>query len=122
MIINTTKTKCVAFQKKNKINKTELYTVGNSRLSNVCEFTYLGIKIDASGSYRGTPKFLGEKANRACFALNKHLKVKDIQLVIELWLFDATVLPIVTYGAEVWAVFESDTYETWDLCLIEKVI
>ena len=82
-------------------------------MSNVCEFIYLGIKINASGSLRSTPKFLGEKANRACFALNNHLKVRDI--------FYATVLPILTYGTEVWAAFERDTYESWDLGLIEQV-
>ena len=116
MIINTTKTKCITFQKKNKLNKTELFTVGNCILFNVCEFTYLGIKIKASGSFRSTPKFLGEKANRACFALNNHLKVRDIPVVIALKLSDATVLPILTYGAEVWAALES-----WDLGLIERV-
>ena len=121
MIINTTKTKCITFQKKNKLNKTELFTVGNCILSNVCEFTYLGIKINASASFRTTPKFLGEKANRACFALNNHLKVRDIPVVIALKLFYATVLPILTNGAEVWAAFETDTYESWDLGLIEQV-
>ena len=54
-----------------------------------------------------TPKFLGEKANRACFALTKHLKVRDIPVVIAPKLFDATVLP----NAGVWAAIERDTYE-----------
>ena len=121
MIINTTKTRCITFQKKNKLNKTELFTAGNCLLSNVCEFTYLGIKINAPGSFMSTPKFLGEKANRAYFALNNHLKVRDIPVVIALNLFDAIVLPIMTYGAEVWAAFERDTYESWDLGSIEQV-
>ena len=118
MIINTTKTKCITFQNKNKLNKTELFTVGNCILSNVLEFTYLGIKVNASGSFRSTPKFLGEKANRACFALNNHLKVRNIPVVIALKLFDATVLPILTYGAEVWT---RDTYESWDLRFMEQL-
>ena len=42
-------------------------------------------------------------------------------MVIVLKLFDATVLRILTYGAEVWAAFERDTYESWDLGLIEQV-
>ena len=119
MIINTTKTKCITFQKKNKFNKTEFFTVGNSILSNVCEFTYLGINIIALGSFRSTPKFVGEKANRACFAWNNRLKIMDIPVVITLNLFDATVLPILTYGAEVWAAFERDSYQSWDLGMIE---
>ena len=98
-----------------------LFTVGNYILSNFCGFTYLGIKINASGSFRSIPKFLGEKANRACSALNNHLKVRDIPMVIVLKLFDSTVLPILTYGAEVWVAFERDTYESWDLGLIEQV-
>ena len=121
MIINTTKTKRIIFQKKNKLNKTEVFRVGNCILSNVCEFTYLEIKINASGSFRSTPKLLGEKANRACLALNNHLKVKDIPVVIALKLFDATLLPILTYCADVWAAFERDTNESWDLGLIEQV-
>ena len=121
MIINTTKTKCITFQKKNKLNKTELFTVGNWILSNVCKFTYLRIKINASGSFRSTHKFFGGKANRACFALNNHLNVRDIPVVIALKLFDATVLSILTYCADVWADFERNTYESWDLGLIEQV-
>ena len=31
------------------------------------------------------------------------------------------MLPILTYGAEVWAAFERDTYKSWDLGLIEQV-
>ena len=109
------------FSKENKLNKTELFTVGNCILSNVYECTDPGIKINASGSFRSTPKFLGEKASRTCFALNNHLKVTDIPVVIALKLFDAAVLPILTYGAEVWAAFERDTYGSWDLDLIEQV-
>ena len=93
------------FQKKKKLNKMEPFTAGYCIRPNVCEFTYLGMKINASASLRGTHKFLGEKANRACFALNNHFKVRDIPGVIALKLFDATVLSILTYGAEVWAAF-----------------
>ena len=78
------------------------------------------MKISASVSFRDAPKFLSEKANRACFALKHHLKVRDILVVIALKLFDATVLPILTYGAEVWAAFERDTYESWNLARFDR--
>ena len=42
-------------------------------------------------------------------------------MVITLKLFYATVLPILTCGAEAWAAFERDKYESWDLSLIEQV-
>ena len=81
---------------------------------------YLGIKINASGSFRSTPKFLDEKANRAFFALNNHLKVRDIPVVIALKLLMQLYYQF-NYGAEVWVAFERDTYESWDLGLIEQV-
>ena len=118
MIINTTKTKCITFQQKNKLNKTELFTVENCILSNVCEFTCLGIKINALGSFKSTPKFLGRKANRVCFALNNHLKVRDIPVVIALKLFDATVLPMVPKSGQ---LLKAMQYGSWDLGLIEQV-
>ena len=75
-MVSTTKTKLNVLLFKRKINKTELFRVGYSTLSNVCEFTYL---------LAAPPKFLSEKAaNRTCFALNKHLIVKDILVVITL--------------------------------------
>ena len=54
------------------------------------------------------------------FCFEQQFKVRAIPVVIALKLFDATVLPILTYGAEVWAAFERDTYESWDLGLIEQ--
>ena len=55
------------------------------------------------------------------FALNNCLKVKDIPVVIALKVFVTTVLPILTYGADVWAAFERDTCESWDPGLIEQM-
>ena len=52
------------FSKRNKLNNIELFTVGNSMLFNVCEFTHLGIKINDSGSFKSTSKFLGENTVR----------------------------------------------------------
>ena len=44
MKVNTTKTKCIILQKKNKVNKSEIFRIGNANLSNVAEFVYLGLK------------------------------------------------------------------------------
>ena len=90
MKVNTTKTKCVTFQKKNKVNKSEIFIIGKANLSNVAEFVYLGLKINAAGSFKESLNLLGDKAKRACFSLNKNFKLKDIPIKIALKLFDAT--------------------------------
>ena len=121
MKVNTTKTKCITFQKKNKVNKSEMFRIGNANLSDVAEFVYLGLKINAAGSFKESLNLLGDKAKRACFSLNKNFKLKDIPIKIDLKLFDATVLPILTYGAEVWAAFERADYDLWEKSPIEQV-
>ena len=121
MKVNTTKTKCITFQKKNKVIKSEIFKIGNANLSNVDEFVYLGFKINATGSFKESLNFLGDKAKKACSSLNKNFKLKDIPIKIALKLFDATVLPILTYGAEVWAAFDRADYDSSEKSPIEHV-
>ena len=76
---------------------------------------------DAKGSLQNSLKFLSEKAMRACFALNKKMKIKRIPVNVVLKLFCACMLPILTYGAEIWAAFERFDFDTWEKCPIEQV-
>ena len=78
-------------------------------LSNVAEFVHLGLKIDAKGSLQNSLKFLSEKGMRAW---NKKMKIKMIPADVALRLFDACMLPILTYGAEIWAAFERFDFDT----------
>ena len=89
---------------KNKRNKKDFFTIGTTELENVTEYTYLGLKINATGSFQNSLDMLSEKANRAKFALNNKARLKQIQVKTALRLFDAVVLPILTYGSEGWAL------------------
>ena len=91
-------------EKKNKRNEKDFFTIGTTELENVTEYTYLGLKINAAGSFQNSLDMLSEKANRAKFALNNKAKLKQIPVKIALRLFDAVVLPIMTYGPETWAL------------------
>ena len=57
MTVNNEKTKCVTFQIKIKVNKNEIFHFNGKILSNVAEFVYLGLKIDAKGSLQNSLKF-----------------------------------------------------------------
>ena len=48
MKVNIEKTKCITFQKKNKVNKNDIFHIGGYFVSNICEFTYLGLTINAA--------------------------------------------------------------------------
>ena len=78
-------------------------------LENVAELVYLGMKIDSRGSFKGSLKFLSEKASKACFALNKTTKLKKIPINIVLKLSD------------ILATFERFDFVTWDTSLVEMV-
>ena len=70
MKVNIKKIKCITFQKKNKVNKNDIFHTGGYFVSNICEFTYLGLTINTAGSFKSSVEYLSQKARRACFALN----------------------------------------------------
>ena len=90
-------------------------------MNNICEFTYLGLTINAAGSFKSSIEYLSQKARRACFALNRKIKLRHIPVNIALKLFDAYVTPILLDGAEVWNVHERHNFESWEKCPIEQV-
>ena len=97
-----TKTKCITFQKNNKVNKKSQFYIYNKPVSNVSEFTYLGINITANGNFTPTLTNLSSKGIKAIFASSSKFKLKPLPQKAAFKLFDSTIMPILTYGSEVW--------------------
>ena len=114
------KTKCIAFQKQSKINKRSSFSIHGKVVQNVSEFTYLGVNIKSSGSFQSTLKNLSFKASSAIFALNSRFNSNKIPVKAAFKLFDTTILPILTYGSEVWGVYLNIDSTKWDKCEIEQ--
>ena len=104
MTVNPTKSKHILFTSKNKINKKDNFNIGEHYLENVSQFTYLGVDINAAGSFKVSMDILSTKANKAKYALNNIAKLKLLPIKTALRLFDAVILPILTYGSEIWAL------------------
>ena len=62
----------------------------------------------------------GLKAYKAKYATNNIAKLKRIPVKTAIRLFDAAILPILTYGSEVWALNSTLDYDKWDSCPPEK--
>ena len=120
MTVNKSKTKCMTFSSKNKKNTKDLFAIGSCHLENVNEFTYLGLKIDAAGSLSASATMLSSKANKAKFALNNIAKLKQIPVKTAIYLFDAAVLPILTYCSEIWALNATLDHDKWDKTSTEQ--
>ena len=118
MTVNKSKTKCMTFSSKNKKNTKDLFAIGSCHLENVNEFTYLGLKIDAAGSLGVSATVLSSKANKAKFALNNIAKLKQNPVKTAIYRFDAAILPILTYGSEIWAL--NATLDKWDKTFTEQ--
>ena len=89
LTVNLSKSKCITFSGKNKKNNKDTFVIGKNNLDNICEFTYLGIQINAAGSFKSSIDELTTKANKAKYALNNTAKLKRIPIKVALRLFDS---------------------------------
>ena len=103
LTINNSKTKIVIFNKGGlKISKNKFFINGNE-LEIVQSYCYLGIILSSCGSFTRAIAALYDKARKALFALQKLDTQEDALLTIKL--FDTLVLPVLTYGIEVWGPY-----------------
>ena len=109
--INVEKTKILIFGARGRPNLT--FNLDNKELEIVDSYKYLGVLFSQSGSFLRTRKHITQQAKKAMFLLFTRINNLDIPIDLQLKLFDNTVLPILTYGSEVWG------YENLDM--IEKV-
>ena len=63
---------------------------------------------------------LSSKANKAKFALNNIAKLKQVPVKTAIYLFDDVVLPILTYGSEIWALKVTLDHDKWDKISTEQ--
>ena len=110
--VNTTKTKVLVFSRsKIRLRNLPVFTLGTDPLERVEEYTYLGILFTWNGSFTKAKKVLADKATRAMYAIIKKGTTLDLPIDIMLKLFDACVLPILLYAAEVCGFGNNDVLE-----------
>lgn len=98
--INYDKTKIVIFGAR-KIDKYCFKMEGNV-IEIVKSYKYLGVLLSNNGSFLNARKSIYEKANKAMHLLYKRIYNLNLPLDLQLKLFDSTIIPIITYGCEIW--------------------
>lgn len=119
--VNLNKTKIMIFQKTARKPKNIQFHYKNKQIEIAQEYTYLGIKLSPTGNFTLAQKTLCEKASNAMFKIHKYTNISKLSHRLAFKIFDATILPILTYGGEVWAVSTKSTFDKWDKSPIEKV-
>jgi hypothetical protein len=107
LIINTSKSKIIVFSKSGRCTN-HSFDLEGEILESVREYKYLGIIFTPSGSFTAAKEHLYKKSLKAHFKLKKALYGIDNHR-LGIHLFEHTVSPILTYGAEVWGAFNPTT-------------
>ena len=107
--INYDKTKIVIFGVRN-LNKYR-FKMENTVIEIVKSYKYLGVLLSNNGSFLNARKSIYEKANKAMHLLYKRIYNLNLPLDLQLKLFDSTILPIITYGSDVWGYENLDMFE-----------
>ena len=99
--LNIKKCKIVIFSR-GKIRKYPIFTIGNESVEVVSDFLYLGIKLNYNNRMSVAQKDLYDRASRATFSLLRRCNRLELPTDIMLDLFEKTIIPIMTYGCELW--------------------
>ena len=100
LTVNESKTKIIIFGARKTDNLS--VTFGERTLEFVDTYKYLGAVFSKSGSFLHARKHIAEQAKKAMYLLNKRIKNLDLPIDLQLKLFDNTILPILTYGCEIY--------------------
>ena len=88
-------------------SKINIFTIDNKQLEFVNSYKYLGILVAKTGSFGSTKDMLSAKSLKVCYFIRRVLsscKVPTIKAAMTA--FDAMVMPILSYGSEIWGAYE----------------
>ena len=91
-------------------------------MKNVSSFTYSGVTLTANGKFYQTQKTLATQANKALFSLNSLFEKVSLNVTEKLKLFDTMILPVLTYGSEVWGFHAAPDIERVHLKFIKRIL
>ncbi|MES9880523.1 MAG: reverse transcriptase family protein [Sedimenticola sp.] len=117
--VNLSKSKVIVFG--SKTNRANQFKLGQTSLDFVNEYKYLGVYFSRSGSFLKARKHVVEQANKATHLLYSRINNIDIPIDLQLKLFDHTILPILTYGSEVWGFENLEIIERIHLNFLRRI-
>ena len=97
------------------------FTLGDRPLEITDKYHYLGVTFSSNGSFLNARKHIVEQANKAMQYLFTRINNADLPLDLALKLFDHTVLPILTYGSEVFGFENIDILERIHSTFLRKI-
>lgn len=107
--INTDKTKVIIFAKCDP-KLPVLFQIGNDIIQTVDQYKYLGVIFHKSGTFKSAQEHLAKQANKALHVLKRAFNKTVVHPDTIMKIFDSTIKPILTYGAEIWVPFSTQIH------------
>ena len=119
--VNTSKTKIVVFSKV-KVNNLPAFLFGHDILQVVDDYTYLGTVFNYNGSFKKAIDKQLNQGKKVFYALLSKIKKLHIPLDISIELFNQLVVPVLTYGCEVWGAQDFNCLEILQRKFIKTIL
>jgi len=109
--VNMSKTKAMIFRNGGIIKKQEKFYYNGIKLENVSYYKYLGVSMSTKLSWSPAQSTLSAQARKALFVINQINYQCDYSFKTACNIFDKCVVPILTYGSEVWGPYVNTSIE-----------
>ena len=101
--VNISKTAVMVFNRSGRLLKESYdFKYGDINITSTREYCYLGITFTLSGSLLTAQQKLRQKGLRSYFSLKSTIDISCLRKTVLFKLFDALILPVVSYGCQVW--------------------
>ena len=121
--VNSLKTKVMIFRKGGRLRRNLTFLYKGQELEIVDKFTYLGIVFTPGGSFTNTFDTLSGQAMKAIYKLRQCLsKFPTLSVKHRLEIFDKLIYPVLSYGSEVWGLFNSPQLERVHLNFCKELL
>lgn len=120
--VNIQKTKITVFEKFLSDEQNRVYLYKNHKIEVVQYFTYLGLKLSYDGSMKNCIKQLCDQGSKAVFSVLKKSRVLGLHIDTVIDLFHKLVLPVISYGCEVWGFENLDILDKFHLKFLRFVL
>ena len=107
LYVNLDKTKIMIFgtRQGQRFN----FNLGGHKIDICTDFKYLGVTFSRNRHFYQTKKHNVEQARKAMHVLFK--RIRNLDIPIDLYLFDHVILPIALYGCQIWSFENSQIIE-----------
>ena len=102
--VNMLKTKVLVYRNGGIIKNNEKFFFGKTAIENVSYYKYLGVLFSTRLSWTPAQSLLASQGLKAMYTINKLNYECEFPFKVSKELFVKCVLPIITYGSEVWGI------------------